>query len=287
MYSHSRINCFKMCPKQYQYKYIDEIYPLESDTTNLDVGKAVHHGIEHGSSDAAIDLMDNTAYFQTENGETKKILVEAMVDAYLNKFPDDRTHMEYEAYVVGNLTNDNNYQLIFNKQDSDDYGDVDYQGYVDGLEYDPKLDGYWIHEVKTASQIGDVYVKKLEFNDQVSRYWFMLSKVLTKPILGCKYRIIKKPAIRQKKTESIVQYRKRLTEKLSEENSVIEIILHRTDQDIKDCIDDTIADMNNIKNCKRCTKNLTACGIYGECPYMALCSNLKDGELLFKRKDDN
>ena len=182
--------------------------------------------------------------------------------------------------------NDDDY-FIFNKDGNMELNDgsiieVDYQGFVDGLEEDD--DGYWEHENKTASMVNDVYIKKLDFIDQPTRYWYMLEKVLDKPILGCKYRVVKKPKLRQKQSESVIQYRNRLIERLQEDDNIIEEILKRTPDEITDAIDDMKYDMNTIKGCTRYTKNLTACSMFGQCPFMDLCAGVEDAEYLFKEK---
>lgn len=271
LFSHSRINCFKQCPMLYKYKYVDKLVPLDYDSKALSMGKAFHYGVEQNSSDKAGEYMDEDSFFLNEDGETNKVIVMAMIDAYLNKFPNNDL-MKHELHLTGKL-------LPRSTED-------DFQLYIDIVEEDPNENGYWLIELKTASQINDGYIKKLDFIDQPNRYYYFLEKTLDKPILGIKYRVVKKPLLRQKKDESLIQFRQRLVERLSEPDNIYEFVLYRTKEQIRETIKDTQADMRLIKKTKRFTKNLSGCSSYGICPYIELCQNIEGAENLFIRKDD-
>ena len=265
VFSHSRINTFKTCPMLFKYKYIDKLVPLGADTKPLSMGKAFHVGIENCSSQAALDYMNNDEYFMSQENENDKVIVLAMVDAFLKKFPEAKT-WEHEKYMTGKMIEDNDFQL-----------------YIDGLE--KHGDGYYIIELKTAARVDQTYIDKLDFNDQISRYYYMAEQNGYK-ILGVKYYVVKKPLLRQKQSESIEQFRQRLVDKIMEEDSIYYTLIERTPEQIEDCIKDTIYDMQTIENTTRFTKNLTACSCYGNCPYIDLCRGVKDAILLFDRKDD-
>lgn len=267
LFSHSRINCFKQCPKLYQYKYIDRLEPLGADTKALSMGKAFHTGVEHADVQACIDYMNQDEYFMDQNTEIDKAICIAMVEAFIRKYPQCKNWI-HEKHLTCNLTGG----------ESDDF-----QLYIDGLEKD--RDGYWIIELKTSSRVDDCYIKKLEFNDQISRYWHAAEENGYK-ILGVKYYVVKKPLLRQKQSETLQQFINRLVERLMEDDNIIDLVIDRTSEQIKDCIDDTIEDIKTIRNTTRFTKNLCSCGIYGTCPYMELCMGTKDAELLFVRKED-
>ena len=87
MFSHSRINCFKQCPKMYQYKYIDNLEPID-DNEALNLGKAFHRGIELNSVNELAKELDEDDYFSSEENETNKVIALAMVEAFLTKFPN-------------------------------------------------------------------------------------------------------------------------------------------------------------------------------------------------------
>lgn len=265
MFSHSRINCYKQCPKLYQYKYVDKLVPLGSDSKALSIGKAFHHGLEMNSVDEAIKFMDNDEYFTSQSDETDKVIVIAMVEAFLSKFPRPEKYTR-EIHLVDQT--------------------IGFQGYLDGLEETDE--GYWLEEDKSTSMLNESYIKKLEFNDQISRYYYLIENVLKldKPILGVKYRIVKKPLLRQKQSESIEQFRQRLVERLMEPDNIIELIIKRTPEQVQDCMDDTLYDINIINNTTRFVKNLSNCSTMGMCPYIELCSGTPDAINLFNRKEE-
>ena len=269
MFSHSRINCFKQCPQLYKYKYIDKLIPLGADTKQLSMGKAFHVGIENGSTDAALEFLEKDKFFMSTESETDKTIVLAMVEAFLKKFPEAST-WEHEVYMTGKLLNEQ---------------EDDFQVYIDALE--EHENGYYIIELKTTSRIDQTYIDKLDFNDQVNRYYYFAEKQLKKPILGIKYYVIKKPLLRQKMNETVDQFRQRVVDRILEDDSIFFTILTRTPEQISSCIEDTKYDMQVIENTTRYTKNLAACSCYGNCPYISLCRGLKDAELLFDRREDD
>ena len=270
MYSHSRINTFKRCPKLYEYQYINNLKPL-GDNKNLFLGSIVHKGIELRSSMEVLKYIDEMNIPSSDEMETTIVLGLAIIDAYLEKFNTD-----------GKLTHELHFVVKLD-------GKYEFQGYIDGLE--EVEDGYWLHEYKTAGRVDKNYVDKLLFDDQVNRYIHVVKNglieelKLEKPILGIKYRVMKKPQIRLKKNEEIMDFRKRLVEKMSEEGYVEEYILTPSDDDMNDTILDTIQDIKTIESTCRYSKTLSACTTYGRCPYMELCRKEDGAEHLYIEKD--
>lgn len=270
-YSHSKINTYKMCPKMFEYKYIKKLTPLADKSNNLFLGELLHKGVELKSIDKLLEYIDTSNYTPTEESETLITMVLAMVEAYFLKFGiKEKIHNE----------------LYFTLPIDDDM----FEGYIDGLIEEE--DGYYLLEIKTASIVDKTYIDKLRFNDQIERYLYGISHgeienfKLDKPILGIKYRIIKKPLIRQKQKESIMEFRNRLIEKLQEEDNIQEIILSRTEEEINEAFEDIKYDINIINYSNRYTKTLSACSTYGRCPYMELCSKEENAELLYIIKEE-
>ena len=270
IYSHSRLNTFKLCPKQFEYKYIKGIVPLYS-TAQLVLGKLVHKGIELKSSESLSEYVDELNLPLTEQSETIVSLAMAMVDAYFERF----------GY----------HEIVFPEQHFEiKLGDYLFQGYIDAIEETDE--GYYIHEYKTASKIDKDYIDKLKLNEQISRYYYVVKNnllkniTLNKPLLGVKYRIITKPQIRQKQNESIIQFRKRQVEKIQEPGNIEEFIFTRTDEEIDSCILDTIADIERIENTTRFTHNLVGCSAFGRCPYLDLCIGEPDADKLYIKIED-
>lgn len=268
-FSHSRINCFKTCPKMFDYKYNQHLYPIAGDSTSLMLGKAFHRGIELGNVNELEKELDNNTDFLNEGDETNKVIVLAMVEAFFNKFPH---HNE------GNVRHEVEIRTEF--------GGNDFVMYADAIVDE----GDWLilREYKTASRIDDTYIDKLKFNDQITRYCIAIERVLKKPVKKIEYYVAKKPLLRLKQNETLDQFRERLVEKITDDQESIQYFeLTRTQQEKDEELEDLIYDMNTIKNTKRYTKNLSACSCYGKCPYINLCMREKDAELLYEIREDD
>lgn len=265
MMSHSRINCFKQCPKMFEYKYIKHLFPLESSGA-LNLGKAFHRGIELNSAEDLAKELDESDYF-TEENETEKVIALAMVEAFLKRFPNHNTpDVQHEVHIEIPI------------------GDEIFQMYADALKITEK--GIILREYKTASRIDVAYIDKLKFNDQISRYCVAIEKFYNKPVIGIEYYIVKKPLLRLKSNESLEQYRERLVERIMDEDSIVFVELSRTKEDLQETYDDLVYDIDVIKNTTRYTKCLNSCSTYGVCPYLSLCAKEPDADLLYIVKEE-
>lgn len=268
-FSHSRINCFKQCPKMFDYKYNQHLFRIDGDSTSLILGKAFHRGIELGNVEELEKELDDNNDFLDENAETNKVIVLAMVEAFFNKFPHhNEGNVKHEVEI------------------KTEFGGNEFIMYADAIVEEP--DGLILREYKTASRIDATYIDKLEFNDQISRYCLAIEQELGKKVKKIEYYVAKKPLLRQKNGETLEQFRERLVEKITEDEDSIQYFeLHRTKEQLEEEKEDLIHDMNVINNTKRYTKNLSACSCYGNCPYLNLCMKEKDAELLYEVKEED
>ena len=267
-FSHSRINCYKTCPKMFEYKYIKHLFPIDGDSTSLILGKAFHRGIELGDVNELEKELDNNNDFLDEGAETNKVIVLAMVEAFFNKFPHhNEGDVKHEVEIKTS------------------FGGNEFIMYADALVEEP--DGFILREYKTASRIDDIYVNKLEFNDQISRYCLAIQQQFGKKVKKIEYYVAKKPLLRQKNGETLEQFRERLVEKITEDEESIQYFeLTRTKKQLDEELEDLVYDIETINNTKRYTKNLSACSCYGKCPYLNLCMKEKDAELLYEVKEE-
>lgn len=267
-FSHSRINCYKTCPKQFDYKYNKHLCKIDGDSNSLIMGSAFHRGIELGDVGKLEQELDNNTDFLSEDNETNKVIVLAMVEAFFNKFPH---HNE------GDIQHEVKIETTF--------GNHPFIMYADAIIDEP--DGIILREYKTASRIDSTYLDKLEFNDQISRYCLAIEKEFNKPVKRIEYYIAKKPLLRQKKDETLEQFRNRLVEKITEdEESIIYVELTRTREQLDEELSDLVYDMDVIEKTTHYTKNLSACSCYGVCPYLELCMKQKDAELLYEEREE-
>ena len=268
LFSHSRINCFKQCPKLFDYKYNKHLSRIDGDSNSLIMGKAFHRGIELGDVNKLEKELDEKEEFMTDENETNKVIVLAMVEAFFNKFPN---HNEGDVkHEVEIRTTFGNHEFIM---------------YADAIVDEP--DGIILREYKTASRIDSVYVDKLKFNDQITRYCLAIEKEFGKRVKKIEYYVAKKPLLRLKQNETLEQFRQRLVEKISEDEESIQYFeLERTREQLDEELTDLIYDMDTITKTTHYTKNLSACSCYGTCPYLELCMKEKDAELLYEVKED-
>ena len=269
IFSHSRINTFKTCPKLFDYKYNKHLYKIDGDSNSLIMGKAFHRGIELGDIGKLEQELDSNEDFMSDENETNKVIVLAMVEAFFNKFPHhNEGDVKHEVEIRTN------------------FGGHDFIMYADAIVDEP--DGLVLREYKTASRIDSVYVDKLKFNDQISRYCLAIEQELGKKVKRIEYYVAKKPLLRQKNGETLEQFRQRLVEKISEDEESIQYFeLDRTKEQLEEEKEDLIYDMEQIEKTKRYTKNLSACSCYGTCPYLELCMKEKDAELLYEVKEED
>ncbi|MCP4527490.1 MAG: PD-(D/E)XK nuclease family protein [Aestuariibacter sp.] len=83
-------------------------------------------------------------------------------------------------------------------------------GVIDGLLYENGE--WWIVEYKTASQINGSYITRISLDFQVHLYKLCASRLYGINIVGVIYDVIKKPTIRQKQKETLLEYEQRLHE---------------------------------------------------------------------------
>lgn len=265
MFSHSRINCFKQCPKMFEYKYVQHLYPLETSGA-LNLGKAFHRGIELNSPDELAKELDENDYF-TEENETEKVIAIAMVEAFLKRFPNhNEGNVEHEVHIEIPID-----------------GEI-FQMYADAII--DNGNSITLREYKTASRIDGTYIDKLKFNDQISRYCLAIEKYYNKPVNKIEYYIVKKPLLRLKNNETLEQYRARLVDKIMEDDSIVYEELSRTKEDLEEAYEDLKYDINTIKNTTRYTKCLNSCSTYGVCPYINLCCKQQDADLLYEKREE-
>ena len=266
-FSHSRINTFKQCPKLFDYKYNQNLVKIDGDSESLMLGKAFHRGIELGDVNKLEKELDENNDFLTENNETNKVIVLAMVEAFFNKYPH---HNE------GDVHHEVKIETTF--------GNHDFIMFADAIIEEP--DGIILREYKTASRIDSTYIDKLKFNDQISRYCLAIEQEYHKPVKRIEYYVAKKPLLRLKQNETLEQFRNRLVEKISEDEESIQYFeLTRTREQLDEELSDLIYDMDTISKTTHYTKNLSACSCYGNCPYLELCMKEKDALLLYEVKE--
>ncbi|WDC83305.1 PD-(D/E)XK nuclease family protein [Caloramator sp. mosi_1] len=197
-FSHSRVECFEKCKYQFKLRYIDGIrtIPMYGADSALIVGSAMHIGIEEG-----IDKMERF---------------------YYNQYPVITDENINEVIKLSNLVNKAKEALnsiLHNKEPT-----VIYEYKIDFPEFIGFVDLIIKNKDETISVYDFKYSNNKEHylkSKQLHLYKYFLEKLGFK-VTDLGYIFIAKTLIRQKKTEDLYQFRKRLKETL--ENMEVEIV---------------------------------------------------------------
>lgn len=189
-YSYSRVDLFTRCPFHYKIKYLDQLTELPRyDAVNpLFLGHALHKGIESGAQ-AMIDDYINAYPVVTDNIVNELMKLELLlpkVTSELSEFSECKFEHEVEVSVdnfIGYadliMTDDDGISTLL---------DFKYSNHVENYMGSGQLHLY------------RYYLNKLGYNVQHMGYLF-----------------IPKSGIRQKKTEDLFQFRKRLETTVSKQ----------------------------------------------------------------------
>lgn len=196
--SHSRVECFEGCPFRYKLRYMDKYETLKPDNADnpLFLGTALHTGIEK-DADTAIK-----EYFAQYPIITDEHINEAIKLAYqIPKVKSILPQGEYEVQI----------------QDEDFIGFIDLLVPVSGEEIFDEVGNsvieptvYDLYDFKYSNNI---YHYKESPQLHLYKYYFEKTHPGSK-IRNMKFVIVPKVSIRQKKTESLSEFRQRLDEEL-------------------------------------------------------------------------
>lgn len=143
-----------------------------------------------------------TSQEQVDELETSVVVAQSMILGYEAKFIK-----EYKPVmpIITRLVPENRFEMeIINGGYK-----FTYVNRLDGLVYD-QFDNPWVLELKTTSMFDKSLFDKLPTNFQINSYWLAAEYSLKRPVAGVLYRYILKPLLRQKKNESLDQYRQRI-----------------------------------------------------------------------------
>ena len=208
-YSHSRVETFKNCPYKYKLRYIDELKTLPSDDPQnpLIIGSAMHLGIEK-DVETAINWYYNQYPIITDLHVNEAIKLEKLIPKVKDILPKGQHEIKIETNdFIGfaDLVTDNG-----------DLYDFKYSNHIERY-----LESKQLHLYK--------HFRELNCDKTNNLYYVFIPKLF----------------IRQKKTESLYDFRKRLMEKLEEvEPKIIKIDFDESK------IDEFYSDISDIETTK-------------------------------------
>ena len=245
-FSYSKVECFRKCPYQFYFKYVKQYKTLKSQEADnaLYVGQALHLGLEKSNIKAALKEYKQQYYLIGQPHIYELFKLEAMIKKaipLINELEGKPIH-EYEI----NLPHYKGFvDLII--QRCDDWWDI----------YDYKYSNNESNYLESAQlHIYKYYLEQLGF--KVDR-------------LG--YIFIPKVQIRQKKTESIYQFQKRLKQAISKKEPYIKYIEYDHAK-----VETFLKDIEVIKQTKTFKKNITR--LCNWCDYNNYCLKGDTSEMI-------
>lgn len=237
-FSHSRIECFEKCPYQYKLRYVDELTTLPDDAADnaLFLGTAMHTGIEE-NVDAAIKGYKKNYPMITDAHINEIIKLQTMIPKARN--------LLYNDMCYGRTP-------IFEKPIATKH----FIGFADCLIPTENENEWILVDFKYCNPKSvDRYLE----SDQLHLYKYHLEQMNPKiKIVAMCYMIIPKTMIRQKKTEDLLQFRKRLKDTLNGLNPEVIFVEYDVNKvidfmgSIKNCLETADYEKNETRLCDWC-----------------------------------
>lgn len=185
--SHSRIELFEKCPYKYKLRYGDKILTLPPDNAEnaLIIGTALHTGLEKGV-DAAIK-----EYFMAYTIITDSHIEEAM-------------KLEHVIPRAAEMLPKGEHELLIDNEH--------FKGFIDLIT--PNEDGTFdLYDFKYSNNVANY-----RQSPQLHLYKYFWEKQTGKTIRNMYFLFVPKVSIRQKKTEDLFQFRKRIQSELDKQS---------------------------------------------------------------------
>jgi hypothetical protein len=276
--TNSARSTFLSCPQKYQYSYVYGLAPRKPSIPFL-VGGLFHNELDLMYSSGSLDV-----------DAMKDRVAEACEAAC--KFPgmraedSDQIWMQ-QAVVCGMVKG---YHQLYLKKDLAAYEIVETEGSFeadlpDGWSYHGKKDmvvrrrkdkRLFLMEHKTAGRIDAGYVAKLPMDNQILGYGWAQRVETGRKFDGVVYNVTKKPQIRQRQTESLQQFMKRVEDDyyLNPGTYFYRETLMFGDADLDRFGKELARFVKNIDRAQRENdffQNAGHCVAMGTCPFMRLC----------------
>lgn len=221
-FSYSRVSTALNCPYQYKLRYIDKLKTLpEQDANNaLYLGTAIHEAFETGNVEDAIKSYRSNYYILSDLHINEEIKLYYLIPRVLELLPQAECEVEIKT--------------------------DDFIGYIDRLVHLGKdengVDHYEIWDYKYSNNV-DRYLESAQLH--LYKYYFEETHPNT-VVDALKYVFVPKVNIRQKKSETIYDFRQRLKEYL--ESTSIRIEEVKYDESIISQFQQCCQGLTKVKN---------------------------------------
>lgn len=247
--SYSRVSTFNQCQYKYKLRYVDKLVTVKNQDANnaLYMGTALHEGLEK-------DL-------------------KACIKFYLSNY-----------YVINDLNLDEvqKFKFLIPKikplipQGINEFEiiDDDFTGFMDLLVPSDKENVYDLYDFKYSNNKANY-----QLSPQLHLYKYFYEKMTGNKIRDMYFLFVPKVAIRQKKTEDLYQFRKRIDEELEKTFENLEFM--KINYDPKKVIS-FLLDVKNLYECEDFKKNPSY--LCNWCEYQNYCEKGYDYMMLPKNE---
>tara|TARA_Y100001956_G_scaffold82424_1_gene103264 strand:+ start:4783 stop:5694 length:912 start_codon:yes stop_codon:yes gene_type:complete len=292
--SHSKLSDFNKCKRFYKYRYLDELIPKKTKSA-LQFGSIFHEAVEalyKGFSietiqekiKQTIESIDKSFFDQKDCDDLEwcAVVLKSAIQAWKKRFYDEdkkqnieivELEQKHSKIPVKNPLNGRRSKFRFS--------------FISDMLV--RINGnLWLVEYKTASQVGNSYINRLDIDSQISAYLVFLEEKYKESIEGVIYRILKKPSIRIRKNETKNAFYERLNALFGNEtdNYLIEYRFSRTNEELRDFKLDLWEQANYLDQCekkKMFPRNTSSCMQFGTCSYFYLCTKKINSELFYEK----
>lgn len=247
--SYSRVSTFNQCPYKYKLRYVENLRSVRSqDPSNaLFIGIALHEGLENDLKACVNSYISNYYVLNDKN-------------------LDEIQKFKFLIPKIKPLLNDgiNEFEII----------DKDFTGFIDLLVPTDKDNVFDIYDFKYSNNKANY-----QLSPQLHLYKYFYEKQTGHKIRNMYFLFVPKVQIRQKKTEDLYQFRKRIDEEL--ENTFENLEFMKINYDSKKVID-FLLDVKKLYECEDFKKNPSY--LCNWCEYKNYCEKGLDYMLLPKNE---
>ena len=277
--TNSARSTFMNCQKKYEYSYIYGLAPRKTNIPFL-VGGLFHDELEHMYKDKKLNI-------KAMEKRVSKACEKAC--KYPGVLADDSEKIWMQQAIVTGMVK--GYAAMYLKGDLTKYRVVEtegefktninkewvYRGKKDLVVSSIKTKKLYLVEHKTTAMITAGYVGKLPMDNQILGYAWTQKKS-GKKFDGIIYNVTKKPGIKQRQTESLQQFYKRVEEEymLNPGAYFYRETINFTDKDLLRFEEELKRFVGYIERAyseNYFMQNAGHCNSMGICPFMQLCLN--------------
>lgn len=287
--SYSSMSAFRKCPRFYYWKHVRR---LEKQKLNIAymVGRIMHHGIQTLFANPSKAIDETKKKFKEEAKATRKKFIEigaddeqeiaqqefvtvGMIRAYI-------TH--YAQFLKGakHIATEKSIQYELNKN-------VVIVGKIDNIIHSQGRNN--IYELKNLKSLDFERIESIKTDPQSSLYYEINNRIETKKenkVDGILYNIIRKPQIRQKKSESKGEFLRRLEDWYSSGEGGLKFHMERLKQpfipgeNVINTVSKVTELMLRYKSKEDYYQDFSYCiHDWGKCQYYGLCHGNEKQEL--------